>query len=112
VRHVKREINIAAHGLAEEAARKSMDKVWLEEVPQCIVDIVNLDLLCRALALLLLMNDVRNLKKELNICLIVFFFFLKEKYHIYKNDVFKLLFLQYIYIYIYIYIYLKKQCQE
>jgi hypothetical protein len=44
VSHVKREINIAAHGLAEEAACKCMDKIWLEEVPQCIFDIVNLDL--------------------------------------------------------------------
>jgi hypothetical protein len=34
----------AAHGLAKEASRSSMDNVWIEEIPIWIFHIVNLEL--------------------------------------------------------------------
>jgi hypothetical protein len=42
--HVKRAANSAAHHLAKEAGRDFIDKVWMEEVPMCIYDIVYLEL--------------------------------------------------------------------
>jgi hypothetical protein len=41
--HVKREANFVAHGLAKNAIRISMDIVWLEELLNCIRDIVILE---------------------------------------------------------------------
>jgi ribonuclease HI len=38
--HAKRTQNHAAHGLAKEATREVMDKVWIEEIPLCIYDII------------------------------------------------------------------------
>jgi hypothetical protein len=35
--------NMAAHGLAKEAAAHVSEKVWLEEVPICISETVNLE---------------------------------------------------------------------
>jgi hypothetical protein len=32
----------AAHELAREAVKTPMDRIWLEEVPSCIFDLVNL----------------------------------------------------------------------
>jgi hypothetical protein len=42
-RHVKREVNFVAHGLVKNAIRIFMDNVWLEELPNCIHDIVILE---------------------------------------------------------------------
>jgi hypothetical protein len=35
----------ASHGLAKEATVISMEQNWIEEAPNCISDIVNLELL-------------------------------------------------------------------
>jgi ribonuclease HI len=43
ISHVRREANGAAHGLAKEAIRSGMDKVWMEEIPHCISNIVCLE---------------------------------------------------------------------
>jgi ribonuclease HI len=40
VRHVKRNQNTAAHGLAKESVREKIDRVWMEETPLCIFDTV------------------------------------------------------------------------
>jgi hypothetical protein len=40
---------MAAHRLAKEASKNFSDKVWLEETPNCIIDLVNLE--CLALAM-------------------------------------------------------------
>jgi hypothetical protein len=42
---VKRDANQAAHGLAKEATVTSMERNWIEEILDCIYDIVNLELL-------------------------------------------------------------------
>ena len=42
--HTKREANGAAHGLAKEATRDFINKIWLEDTPSCISHIVNLEL--------------------------------------------------------------------
>jgi hypothetical protein len=42
---VKRDANQAAHGLAKEATVTSMERNWIEEILNCIYDIVNLELL-------------------------------------------------------------------
>jgi hypothetical protein len=49
IRHVNREVNFAAHGLAKNAIRIFMDNVWLEELPNCIRDIVILEQLVLSL---------------------------------------------------------------
>jgi ribonuclease HI len=41
VRHVRREANEAAHVLAKSAIRTKEEKIWLEEIPSIIIDIVN-----------------------------------------------------------------------
>jgi hypothetical protein len=41
--HIKRELDIAAQRLAKEASKNFSDKVWLEETPNCIFDLVNLE---------------------------------------------------------------------
>ena len=43
VRHVYRQANMAAHGLAKEAAAHDSERVWLEEVPNCICQTVVLE---------------------------------------------------------------------
>ncbi|XP_059436514.1 uncharacterized protein LOC132169501 [Corylus avellana] len=43
VRHVKRNSNKAAHGLAKEAVRKCIDNIWMEEMPPCISDILAIE---------------------------------------------------------------------
>jgi ribonuclease HI len=43
VRHVYRQANMAAHGLSKEAAAYESERVWLEEVPICISETVNLE---------------------------------------------------------------------
>lgn len=43
VSHVKREANSAAPHLAKNAFTMSLDRVWMEERPQCIVSIVSLE---------------------------------------------------------------------
>jgi ribonuclease HI len=43
--HVKRDANQAAHGLAKNATVTSMEQNWIEETPNCISDIVKLELL-------------------------------------------------------------------
>ena len=43
ISHVRREANGAAHGLANEVIRMIMDKVWMEEAPNCISTIVSLE---------------------------------------------------------------------
>jgi hypothetical protein len=40
VSHVKRDTNFAAQGLAKEATINVIDKIWLEEIPRTIYDIV------------------------------------------------------------------------
>ena len=40
IRHVKREANFVAHGLAKIAIRILMDNIWLEEPSSCIYDII------------------------------------------------------------------------
>jgi ribonuclease HI len=49
IRHVKREANSAAHGLAKFASRTSDLIVWMEESPSCILDIVILEQLALSL---------------------------------------------------------------
>jgi ribonuclease HI len=39
IKHVRRTQNRAAHGLAKEAVREVIDRVWMEEIPSCIFDI-------------------------------------------------------------------------
>ena len=41
--HTKWEANGAAHGLAKEATRYIIDKIWLEDTSSCISHIVNLE---------------------------------------------------------------------
>lgn len=41
--HVKRDANGAAHGLAKQGVKTPMNKVWIEEIPQAIFDIVTLE---------------------------------------------------------------------
>lgn len=43
ISHVRREANGAAHGLAKEAIRTVMDKIWMEETPVYIFNIVSLE---------------------------------------------------------------------
>lgn len=43
VNHVKREVNSAAHYLAKDALLFNLDRVWMEECPQCIVSIISLE---------------------------------------------------------------------
>jgi hypothetical protein len=38
--HVKREANLATHGLAWEATTHVVDFIWMEEIPGVIYDIV------------------------------------------------------------------------
>jgi hypothetical protein len=40
VNHVKREGNMAAHGLVREALLLIIDRVWLDVIPDCICDTV------------------------------------------------------------------------
>jgi hypothetical protein len=40
IRHVKREANLVAHGLAKNATRNFDIQVWLEEPPSCILDVI------------------------------------------------------------------------
>jgi hypothetical protein len=40
---------MAAHGLAKEMTCNNINRIWLEEVSQCIFDIVNLERLALAL---------------------------------------------------------------
>jgi hypothetical protein len=40
---------MAAHTLAKEVAMNFMDKVWTEECPPCILNLVNLERLALAL---------------------------------------------------------------
>ena len=40
VNHVKREVNMAAHRLARQALLHVIDRVWLDEIPNCICDTV------------------------------------------------------------------------
>jgi ribonuclease HI len=47
--HIKRELNMAAHRLAKEASKKFSEKVWLEETPNSIIDLINLERLALAL---------------------------------------------------------------
>jgi cystathionine beta-lyase/cystathionine gamma-synthase len=49
VRYVKRDANMAAHGLAKEATRIVMDRAWIEETSNNIFDIVNVEQLALAL---------------------------------------------------------------
>lgn len=41
IEHIKREANFAAHSLAREAIINVVDKVWIEEISNCIYGIVN-----------------------------------------------------------------------
>jgi ribonuclease HI/exonuclease III len=41
--HAKREANFAAHFLAKEAVKNVMDQIWMEEVPNCIENVVTLE---------------------------------------------------------------------
>ncbi len=41
--HVNRESNSAAHRLAKPAIKHVIDKVWIEEIPPSICDIVVLE---------------------------------------------------------------------
>ncbi|XP_059429871.1 uncharacterized protein LOC132163564 isoform X2 [Corylus avellana] len=43
VMHTKRNVNQAAHGLAKHAVRNQMDRIWIEEIPSCISNIVVLE---------------------------------------------------------------------
>jgi ribonuclease HI len=47
--HTNREANCAAHGLAKVAVKQIMDRVWIEDIPMCIRDIVILELLALAI---------------------------------------------------------------
>lgn len=40
VEHVKRGANAAAHGLAKTVVNDIIDKIWMEEIPSCIFDVV------------------------------------------------------------------------
>jgi hypothetical protein len=41
---VRREANQAAHGLAKAATSTSIDRIWIEETPYCISNIVIVEL--------------------------------------------------------------------
>jgi ribonuclease HI len=41
--HTKRNGNQAAHGLAKYAVRNHMDQTWLEDIPDCVSVVVNLE---------------------------------------------------------------------
>ena len=41
---MKRAADQAAHGLAKEAMETSLEGHWIEAIPNCIFDIVNLEL--------------------------------------------------------------------
>jgi hypothetical protein len=43
VGHVKRDANFAAYFLAKEAVKNLMDQIWMEEVPNYIVNVVTLE---------------------------------------------------------------------
>lgn len=43
IRHTKREANSAAHQLAKAAVKQVMDRVWIEEIPEGIHDVVFLE---------------------------------------------------------------------
>jgi hypothetical protein len=49
VGHTKRGANRAAHGLAKEALQSDIDKIWMEDYPPCISQIVVSE--CEALSL-------------------------------------------------------------
>jgi hypothetical protein len=38
--HVKREVNLAAHGLVREAVTHIVGSIWMEEIPPQIYDII------------------------------------------------------------------------
>jgi hypothetical protein len=38
--HVKKDANSAAHILAKEAGRHANEQIWMEEIPNCILNIV------------------------------------------------------------------------
>jgi ribonuclease HI len=48
-RHIKREANSAAHGLAKYTTRINESQVWLEDAPTCIFEVVNLEQLALSL---------------------------------------------------------------
>lgn len=45
--HVKRGAKRAAHGLAKIAAREQIEKIWMEEIPSNIYDIVIIEQFAR-----------------------------------------------------------------
>ena len=42
--HTKRDGNQAAHGLAKDALGNQMDRIWLDDIPNCISATVDLEL--------------------------------------------------------------------
>jgi ribonuclease HI len=44
VSHVRRTANAAAHGLAKEATMRQLEKIWMEESPECISRTIGLEL--------------------------------------------------------------------
>ena len=47
--HVKREANVATHRLAKVTIRNPIERIWLEEPPSCIFDIIILEQLALSL---------------------------------------------------------------
>ena len=43
IRHVKRTANGAAHGLAKATVRELGERIWIEEIPSTIYDIVTIE---------------------------------------------------------------------
>jgi hypothetical protein len=43
IRHIQRVASSAAYGLAKAAVKQSIDRVWIEEIPEGIRDIVVLE---------------------------------------------------------------------
>jgi hypothetical protein len=43
IKPIKREANFDAHGLAKVEVNQIMDRVWIEEIPYCIGDVVFLE---------------------------------------------------------------------
>jgi hypothetical protein len=42
--HVRGDANQAAHGLAKEGLKRQMDRIWVNDLPECISNIVLLEL--------------------------------------------------------------------
>ena len=75
VRHVKRNLNKTAHGLAKEAIKNSIDKIWMKEIPSCIFNTIDLELLTLVIQSLVALDFLSTIsfnillkKKKKHVC--------------------------------------------